>query len=75
MAYITFDHNELVNLKYSLDREIVKTNRFGGYASSTLVNCHTRKYHGLLVVPQPQIDHEKHVLLSSLDEVIVTDEG
>ncbi len=75
MSYIAFNHEELVNLNYSLKRELIRTNRFGGYASSTILNCHTRKYHGLLVVPQPQIDHEKHVLLSSLDEVILSGEG
>jgi len=62
-------------LNYSLKRELIRTNRFGGYASSTLITCHTRKYHGLLVVPQPQIDHEKHVLLSSLDEIVLSGEG
>jgi predicted glycogen debranching enzyme len=32
-----------------LTREWLITNKLGSYASSTLINCHTRRYHGLLV--------------------------
>jgi len=32
-----------------LTREWLECNGLGGYASSTVLNCHTRKYHGLLV--------------------------
>ncbi|HBC71249.1 MAG TPA: hypothetical protein DCZ38_00500, partial [Coxiellaceae bacterium] len=32
-----------------LSLEWLETNGLGGYASSTITNCHTRKYHGLLV--------------------------
>ncbi|MBQ7512560.1 MAG: glycogen debranching enzyme family protein, partial [Prevotella sp.] len=31
----------------------------------------TRKYHGLLVVPVPELDDENHVLLSSLDCTVI----
>jgi len=71
MSYIKFDKNQLVNLEYSLQRELIRSNRGGSYASSTIINCNTRKYHGMLVTPQPAIDHENHVLLSSLDETII----
>ena len=50
---------------------MLRTNRSGAYSSSTLVDCNTRKYHGLLVVPVPEIDDENHVLLSSLDCTVV----
>lgn len=33
-----------------LSYEWLETNGLGGYASSTVLNCHTRKYHGFLVV-------------------------
>jgi len=71
MSFIRFDHGQLVNLNYSLDKELIRTNNAGGYASSTLINCNTRKYHGLLVIPQPQLgtDH-LHVMLSTVDETI-----
>ncbi|MFA5865394.1 MAG: amylo-alpha-1,6-glucosidase [Phycisphaerae bacterium] len=32
-----------------LAREWLITNKLGSYASSTVINCHTRRYHGLLV--------------------------
>jgi predicted glycogen debranching enzyme len=71
MSYINFDKSQLVNLEYSLNRELLRSNRAGSYANSTIVNCNTRKYHGLLVTPQPGIDNENHVLLSSLDETVI----
>ena len=71
MSYIYFDKTQLINLKYSLDRELLRTNRAGSYASSSIIFTNTRKYHGLLVVPQPLIDDKNHVLLSSIDESII----
>ena len=61
----------MTNLQESLRRELLRTNRSGAYSSSTLVDCNTRKYHGLLVVPVPELDDENHVLLSSLDCTVV----
>ena len=75
MSYINFDKSKLVNLEYSLSRELLRSNRAGSFASSTIVNCNTRKYHGMLVTPQPGIDNENHVLLSSLDETIIQREA
>ncbi|MDL2227916.1 glycogen debranching enzyme N-terminal domain-containing protein [Bacteroidales bacterium OttesenSCG-928-K03] len=71
MSYIEFDKSQLTNLSYAMNRELLGTNRRGSYGSTTLAGCNTRKYHGLLVAPQPQIDGDLHVLLSSLDESIV----
>lgn len=71
MKYLEFDKNEMVNLEYSLNREILSTNRAGGYFSTTIVLCNTRKYHGLMVLPLDQFDGEPHVLLSSIDETII----
>lgn len=70
MSYLKFDKNLLVNLEYSLQREILRTNRAGSYCCTTLAGCNTRKYHGLLVYPN-DVDGGKHVLLSSLDETII----
>ena len=61
----------MTNLQESLVREFLRTNRSGAYSSSTLVDCNTRKYHGLLVVPVPELDDENHVLLSSLDCTVI----
>ncbi|MDP4291297.1 MAG: glycogen debranching enzyme N-terminal domain-containing protein, partial [Bacteroidota bacterium] len=71
MEYIKFDKSQLVNLEYSLRKEFLRSNQTGAYISSTIINCNTRKYHGLLVTPQPGIDNDNHVLLSSVDETII----
>jgi predicted glycogen debranching enzyme len=71
MSYLKFDKNQLVNLEYSLQREILHTNRAGSYSCTTLAGCNTRKYHGLLICPIPSLDGCKHVLLSSLDATII----
>ena len=71
MSYLSFKKDQLINLEYSLDREFLGTNRGGGYCSSTLVFCNTRKYHGLLVVPIEKFRGKNYVMLSSLDESII----
>jgi len=71
MSYLKFDKTQLVNLEYSLSREILLSNSSGVYCSTSLVGCNTRKYHGLLVAPVPSIDGGKHVLLSTLHETII----
>ena len=67
MSYLKFEKALMTNLQESLPKEILRTNRSGAYSCSTIVDCNTRKYHGLLVVPVPELDDENHVLLSSLD--------
>ncbi len=67
MAYFHLDKAHLVNLEYSLYREILRTNRAGSYCSTTLIGCNTRKYHGLLVCPLEQFGGQHFVLLSGLD--------
>ena len=71
MCYLSFKKDQLINLEYSLAREFLGTNRGGGYCSSTLVFCNTRKYHGLLVVPIEKFRGKNYVMLSSLDETIL----
>ena len=71
MSYLTFDRKELINLEYSLSREVIRSNRAGSYASSTIIGCNTRKYHGLLVCPLEEMDGEHHVLLSTLDPTVI----
>ncbi len=71
MSYLHFDKNLMVNLEESLPREILRTNKSGAYHCTTIVDCNTRKYHGLFVIPVPGLDDENHVLLSSLDETVI----
>ncbi len=68
---LSFDKQQLGNLEYSLQREMLATNRAGGYMSTTIVCCNTRKYHGLMVCPVRELQDRDYVLLSSLDETII----
>jgi predicted glycogen debranching enzyme len=71
MSYLNFDKTLLINLEKSLTKEMIRTNRAGAYNSTTLIDCNTRKYHGQLVIPIPELDDSNHVLLSSLDETVI----
>ncbi len=71
MSYLRFEKAVMTNLQESLCRELLRTNRTGAYSSSTIADCNTRKYHGLLVVPVPELDDENHVLLSSFDCTVI----
>ena len=71
MSYLRFDKTVMINLEESLTREVLRTNRLGAYHCTTVVDCNTRKYHGLLVMPVPAIDDDNHVLLSSFDETVI----
>lgn len=71
MSYLRFEKAVMTNLEESLRRELLRTNRSGAYSCSTLADCNTRKYHGLLVVPVPELDDDNHVLLSSLDVTVI----
>jgi len=74
MSYIKFEKGQVVNLEYSLTREVLRTNRAGSYSSTTLVGCNTRKYHGLLVCPVDAFGGDRYVLLSSLDITVVNND-
>ena len=62
-----FDQQSCQNIRRSLRREWLETNGLGDYASSTLIGCNTRKYHGLLVA-ELSSPPGRHVLLSTLEE-------
>ncbi len=68
MAFLKFNKSELVNLEYSLKREIILANKTGAYCNTSIVTCNTRRYHGLLAVPVEQFGGHRHILLSALDE-------
>ncbi|MBQ7443669.1 MAG: glycogen debranching enzyme family protein [Bacteroidaceae bacterium] len=71
MSYLKFDKTLMTNLEEALKKEVLRSNRSGAYSCSTILDCNTRKYHGLLVVPVPELDDENHVLLSSLDCTVI----
>jgi predicted glycogen debranching enzyme len=57
------------NEKEALKREWLETDGSGGYASSTILQCHTRKYHGLFV-PELEEPAGRHVLLSKFEDSV-----
>lgn len=62
------------NLDASLRHEWLDTNGIGGYASSTITHCNTRKYHGLLVASLAE-PAGRFTLLSKLEETLLTRAG
>lgn len=70
-SYLKFDKSLMINLEQSLPKEMLRTNKSGSYHCTSIVGCNTRKQHGLLVTPIPEMDAKAHVLLSSLDESVI----
>ncbi|MBR1538392.1 MAG: glycogen debranching enzyme family protein, partial [Bacteroidales bacterium] len=68
MAFLKFNKAELVNLSYSLKREILLASKRGTYCNTSIVTCNTRRYHGLLAAPVERFGGYRYMLLSSLDE-------
>ena len=66
---ISVDEKTCLNIKEALRLEWLETNGLGGYASSTILNCHTRRYHGLLVANLTE-PSGRFVLLSKFEESI-----
>jgi predicted glycogen debranching enzyme len=65
------DRTTLEDIKEALRHEWLETNGLGGWASSSVTGCNSRRYHGLLVaatVPPA----ERIALVSKLDETIIT---
>ena len=63
---IRIPRDECINTELATRKEWLDTNGLGGYASSTAINCHTRKYHGLLVAALKE-PRGRFVLLSKLE--------
>ncbi|MBK5194716.1 MAG: glycogen debranching enzyme family protein [Proteiniphilum sp.] len=71
MSYLKFDKDLMINLEYSLYRNVLRTNRRGAYQNTSISGCNTTKYQGLLVMPVPYMDDENHLILSSFDETVI----
>lgn len=71
MSYLKFDKDLMINLEYSLYRNLLRTNRRGAYQNTSISGCNTTKYQGLLVMPVPYLDEENHLILSSFDETVI----
>ena len=62
-------NKKYMSLEEGLKREWLITNGIGGYSSSTIIGCNTRKYHGLLVAPLTP-PARRFVILSKVDEAL-----
>lgn len=70
---IRINKEDCINLERALGLEWLDTNGIGGYASSTVVGCHTRRYHGLLVVRLAD-PPGRFVLLSKVEDSLFSEE-
>jgi predicted glycogen debranching enzyme len=69
---LTKNKTELQDFVTASQHEWLETNGLGGWSGSSIIGVNTRRYHGLLVAAiKPPTD--RMVLLSKLDETIVTD--
>ncbi|MCL5260522.1 MAG: glycogen debranching enzyme N-terminal domain-containing protein, partial [Gammaproteobacteria bacterium] len=64
----SFKKSSGFSLPQAISLEWLETNGLGGYASSSGINCHTRKYHGLLVSKLEGLP-DRYVLLSKLEDI------
>ncbi|MCR4666561.1 MAG: amylo-alpha-1,6-glucosidase [Desulfovibrio sp.] len=69
--YFFYDKVVCQNVRRALRHEWLITNGLGDYASSSIVCCNTRKYHGLFVCATPG---GRRVMLSTLEESLVGEE-
>jgi predicted glycogen debranching enzyme len=67
---ISFDDTICGNLKLALEKEWIETNGLGAYASSTIINANTRRYHGLLVASADETT-QRSLFLSKLEEQVL----
>jgi predicted glycogen debranching enzyme len=58
----------------AIEYEWLETNGLGGWSGSSVLNCNTRRYHGILIAATHP-PAERMNLLSKLDESIVTLDG
>lgn len=71
-SHIEFDSLVCADLAEASTREWLETNGIGGFASSTMIDLNTRRYHGLLTAAlKPPVG--RFVLLSKFEETIVLD--
>ncbi len=67
------DKSHLQNFDKAIRDEWLETNGLGGWSSSSIIGCNSRRYHGLLVAATKP-PTERTLLLSKLDETIVVND-
>ncbi len=71
MSSLSLDESICKDFAKASRKEWLLTNGLGGYASSTVAGCHTRRYHGLLVAWRPHVT-QRMVLLSKCEETLLS---
>lgn len=66
------DRSTLSNFSEAIRQEWIETNGLGGWTGSSVIGCHTRRYHGLLVAATKP-PAERMSLVSRLDETVTMD--
>lgn len=66
---IEFNNLNKKELSELIQKEYILTNGLGSFSSSTIINLHTRKYHGLFIASKDS-PVERHLLLSNLEEIV-----
>ncbi len=74
MSGVRLGKDSLSTYEEGIRREWITGNGLGGYASSTVIGAGTRTYHGLLVAA-PENSPGRFLLLSSLDEEIISNDN
>ncbi len=69
MSTIAIDSLDSIRSQKALNYEWLETNGTGGYASSSILQCHTRKYHGLLVANLTD-PSGRYVLVSKVEDAV-----
>ena len=67
---IAFDKDTCSDFETALSKEWLETNGLGGFSSSTLVGCNTRRYHGILV-SATRPPHGRMMLVNGFEEWVV----
>ena len=71
---ITIKFNQLQDYKNALKKEWYITNGKGGFASSSILLCNTRRYHGLLNISDSPPYNKLHTLSCVQEDIIVEEE-
>src|SRR5581483_477924 len=71
MTHTYFDNKFMNDPEKAFSKEYLLTSGNGAYSFSTICGCNTRKYHGLFIAEQPNIDDNDHVIVSAIDEQIM----
>ena len=66
---MTLTNEEFLSFDSGVSREWLLTNGIGGFASSTVINSNSRRYHGLLVAALNP-PSARHLIVSGLHEIV-----